>query len=97
MAPTAIWQGKLQVGEVSCGVALYSAASTSDRISFQTISRATGNRVTRQFVDSDTLIPVTRDDQVKGYEVALGDFVIFTQNEIDAAVPEANNALSVSA
>lgn len=97
MAPRAIWKGHLQVGEVSCGVALYSAASTSDRISFQTINRATGNRVTRQFVDGDSLTPVTREDQVKGYEVSSGDFVIFTQDEIDAVVPEADKKLMVAA
>ncbi len=97
MAPRAIWKGHLQVGEMSCGVALYSAASTSERISFHTINRATGNRVSRQFVDSDSLKPVARDDQVKGYEVASGDFVILTQDEIDAAVPEADKTLSVAA
>jgi len=96
MAPRAIWKGKLQVGEVSCGVALYSAASTSDRISFQTINRATGNRVTRQFVDSDTLAPVAREDQVKGYEITPGDFVVLSQQEIDAAVPEADKTLMVA-
>jgi len=97
MAPRAIWKGHLQVGELSCGVALYSAASTSDRIAFHTINRATGNRVTRQFVDSDSLKPVGREDQVKGYEVASGDYVIFTQDEIDEAVPEANKTLTVAA
>jgi len=96
MAPRAIWKGQLQVGEVSCNVALYSAASTSERISFQTINRATGNRVSRQFVDSDTLAPVAREDQVKGYTVASGDFVILTQEEIDAAVPEADKTLRVA-
>ena len=42
MAPRANWKGFLKVGEVTCPVALYTAASTSDRIAFHTINRATG-------------------------------------------------------
>ncbi|MGO6944890.1 Ku protein, partial [Rhizobium johnstonii] len=30
------WKGFLKFGEVSCGVALYTAASTSERITFNT-------------------------------------------------------------
>src|SRR5690606_5558248 len=66
VTPRANWKGVLKVGEVTCHVALYTAASTSERISFHTINRATGHRVHRQFVDSDTGKPVERDDQVKG-------------------------------
>ncbi|NKQ84102.1 Ku protein, partial [Rhizobium ruizarguesonis] len=47
------WKGFLKFGEVSCGVALYTAASTSERITFNTINKATGNRVNRIFIDSE--------------------------------------------
>ena len=70
------------LGEVSRGIELYSAASISDRSSFHSINRATGNRVSRQFVDSDSLTPVAREDQVKGYEVASGDFVILFRTRL---------------
>ena len=40
----------VKFGEVSCGVALYTAASTSDRITFNTINKATGNRVNPDLV-----------------------------------------------
>jgi DNA end-binding protein Ku len=95
MAIRAIWKGQLQVGDLACGVALYAAASTSERVAFHTINRSTGNRVTRQFVDSDSLKSVPREDQVKGYEDASGDYVILTQEEIDDAVPEADKTLTV--
>jgi DNA end-binding protein Ku len=45
------WKGFIKFGEVACGVGLYTAASTSERISFHTINRKTGNRVNRVFVD----------------------------------------------
>ena len=60
MAARANWKGFLKVGEVSCPVALYTAASTSDRIAFHTLNRKTGNRLRRVFVDSDTGKPVDR-------------------------------------
>ena len=45
MAPRAQWKGFLKFGEVVCPVALFTAASTSDRIAFHTVNRDTGNRV----------------------------------------------------
>lgn len=97
MAPRASWKGLLKVGEVSCPVALYTAASTSERIAFHTLNRATGHRVRRQFVDSDTGKPVDRDEQVKGYEVGSGEYVMLDPEEVASAVPESDKTLSVSA
>ena len=68
MAPRANWKGFLKVAELTCPVALYTAASTSERIAFHTLNRATGNRVRRQFIDQETGKPVEADEQVKGYE-----------------------------
>ena len=96
MAPRAIWKGLPRIAEVSCPVALHAAASTSERIAFHTLNRATGNRVRRQFVDADTGKPVEKGDQVKGYEVGDGDHVILGSEEIAAAVPESDKTLAVS-
>ena len=97
MAPRANWKGFLKVGELTCPVALYTAASTSERIAFHTINRATGHRVHRQFVDSNTGKPVEKEDQVKGYELGSGDYVVLEPDEVAAAVPESDKTLSVSA
>ncbi|MFU0505219.1 non-homologous end joining protein Ku [Pseudaminobacter sp. NGMCC 1.201702] len=97
MAPRANWKGFLKVGELTCPVALYTAASTSERIAFHTINRATGHRVHRQFVDSSTGKPVEKEDQVKGYELGSGDYVVLEPDEVAAAVPESDKTLSVSA
>jgi DNA end-binding protein Ku len=93
----AIWKGFLKVGQVICPVSLYAAASTSDRVTFHTINRDTGHRVSRQFVDSETGKPVERDDQVKGYETGPEDFIILEPEEIAAAVPESDKTLQVKA
>ena len=97
VAPRANWKGTLKIAEVICSVALYTAASTSDRIAFHTINRATGNRVRREFVDGDTGDVVAREDQVKGYEIADGDNVILQPDEIAAAIPDSDKVLNVVA
>lgn len=97
MPPRANWKGFLKVAEVTCHVGLHTAASTSERLAFHTINRATGNRVHRVFVDSDTGKPVDKDDQVKGYEVGKGDYIMLDPDEVAAAVPESDKTLSVSA
>lgn len=97
MAPRAQWKGFLKFGEVVCPVALYTAASTSDRIAFHTVNRDTGNRVRREFVDSVTGDPVGRDDQVKGYEVGTDDYIVLEPEEVAAAIPESDKTLAVEA
>lgn len=87
----------MKVAEVSCPVALYTAASTAQRIAFHTINRATGHRVHRQYIDSDTGEPVEREDQVKGYEIASGEHVVLEPDEVAAAVPESDKTIKVEA
>lgn len=96
MAPRAIWKGVLKVAEVTCPVALYTAASTSERISFHMLNRKTGNRVLRQFVDEVTGKPVEKDDQVKGYDRGDGDYIVLEPDEIAEAVPESDKTLDVA-
>ncbi|MCO5091208.1 Ku protein [Bosea sp. (in: a-proteobacteria)] len=96
MAPRAIWKGALKVAEVTCPVALYTAASTSERISFHTLNRRTGNRVHRQFVDEVTGKPVEKDDQVKGYDRGDGDYIVLEPEEIAEATPESDKVLDVA-
>jgi DNA end-binding protein Ku len=97
MAPRATWKGWLKLLEVSCPVALYTAAPKGRDIALHTLNRGTGHRVGREFVDEVTGRVVERDDQAKGYEVAQGDYVLLEQDEIDAAVPESSKLLSLEA
>jgi DNA end-binding protein Ku len=91
------WKGFLKFGEVSCGVALYTAASTSERITFNTINKATGNRVNRVFIDSETEERVERDAQTKGFEIDNGQYIIIDPEEVAATIPESNKTLEIDA
>jgi DNA end-binding protein Ku len=97
VAARANWKGVLKIAEVAVPVALYTAASASERIALHTVNRATGHRVRRIFVDSETGHPVDNEDLVKGYEVGGGDYVTLEPEEVAAAVPESDKTLTTSA
>lgn len=97
MAPRAQWKGFLKVGQLSCNVALYTAASEAERISLHTLNRDTGHRVRRIFVDAETDKPVEREDQVKGYEVDKDQYVIFEPDEIQAVMPVSDKTVRIEA
>lgn len=82
------WKGFIKFGEVSCGVGLYTAASTSERISFHTINKKTGNRVNRVFIDSDTGKEVERED---------GQYIMIDPEEVAATIPDSNKTLTIEA
>lgn len=96
-AARANWKGYIKFGEVTCPVALYTASSSSDRISFNILNRKTGNRVRREFIDSETGDVVEREEQVKGFETGNGKFVVLEPDEIAAAVPESDKTLAIEA
>ena len=95
MAGRALWKGFLKFAEISCPVALHSAASTSERVSFNTLNRKTGNRVKREYVDVDTWKVVERDDQVKGFEFDDNRYILFEPDELAAAVPQSDKTLRI--
>lgn len=97
VAARANWKGYLKFGEISCPVALYTGASTSERISFHTVNRDTGHRVRREFVDPVTGEPVERENQIKGFEVDKDRYVEVEPDEIANAVPESKKLLAVAA
>jgi DNA end-binding protein Ku len=95
MSPRAVWKGYLKVDELTCEVGLYTAVSSSERIAFHTLNRATGHRVHRQYIDGETKKVVDKEDQVKGYEVAQNEYVVLEPAEVATAVPDSDKTLAV--
>jgi hypothetical protein len=52
------WKGYLKLALVSCPIALHAACSSSERIAFRHINKATGNRLRQQLIDEQTREPV---------------------------------------
>jgi DNA end-binding protein Ku len=95
MAPRPNWKGYLKLSLVSCPVALFPATTTSERVSFRTLNRATGNRLRRQMVDERTGDVVEAEDQIKGYEVAKGEFIQIEDDELKSVQLESNHTIDI--
>src|SRR6266705_5954339 len=78
------WKGYLKRALVSCPVALHTACSTSERVAFRQINKATGNRLRQQLVDEETREPVDPADKGRGYEVAKGQYLLIADEELEA-------------
>ena len=96
VAARANWKGFIKFGEVAVAVALYTAASSSERIAFNTLNRATGNASAANLSIARPE-PVERDEQVKGYEVENGDYVVLEPEEVAWAVPGSDKTLKIEA
>jgi DNA end-binding protein Ku len=95
MAVRANWKGYLKLSLVSCAVALYPATSSSSRVRFNTLNRATGNRVRQQYVDPETGETVEAEDRVKGYEVAKNSYVVVEDEELEAIRIESTHTIDI--
>ena len=95
MAARANWKGYLKLSLVSCAVALYPATSSSSRVRFNTLNKATGNRVKQQYIDPDTGETVDAEDRVKGYEIAKNAYVIVEDDELEAIRIESTHTIAI--
>ena len=82
MALRAVWKGFLKFGSVACGIKLINAISESDRIHFRILNRKDRLPVKAAYVDEETGEVVDTEDQVKGYELDKGGYVLLEPDEI---------------
>jgi DNA end-binding protein Ku len=88
------WQGHLKLSLVTCPVALYTATSTSERVSFHLINPDTHNRIRMVPTDPDTG-PIERSDLVKGYEVSKDEYVLMDDEDFDKVRLESTRTISI--
>jgi DNA end-binding protein Ku len=89
------WKGYLKLSLVSCPIALYSAISSSERVSFRQINKKTGNRLRQQLVDEVTREPVDNENKGRGYEYAKGAYVLVDDEELDAVAIESSHTIEI--
>lgn len=93
--PRPSWKGYLKLSLVSCEVALYTATTSSERVSFNTLNRNTGNRLKQNLVDSVSGEPVDTADRVKGYQVSKGQYVLVEDTDLEALKIESTKAIEI--
>ncbi len=82
MALRAVWKGFLKFGSVSCGIKLVNAASESEKIHFRILNRKDRLPVKSSYVDEITGDVVDTEDQMKGYQLENGDYLLIEPEEV---------------
>ena len=94
MAARAYWQGQIRLALVSIPVEVYAATKSGATIQFNQIHEPTGKRINYEKVVQG-VGPVDKEDIVRGYEVSKGNYVILTDEEIEAAKVESRKTLDL--
>ena len=87
--------GTVSFGLVAIPVKLYSTAESAQTIRFNMIHEKCGTRVKYRYYCPTDEEFVERDELVKGYEFAKGQYVLFTPEELKAISPEPTNAVEI--
>lgn len=78
-----VGKGVLSFGLVNIPVKLFSTGNSSSRVSFNLMSKS-GNRLKQQYIDPTNDEVVPNDSQIRGYEYAKGQYVLFEPDELKA-------------
>ena len=91
----AIWTGSVAFGLVNVPVALYSA--TEDKtVHFNQFQAGTSDRIRYKRVNERTGREVKLDRIVRGHEVGKGDYILITDEELEAAEPGRSRTIDIS-
>src|SRR3954469_5710592 len=89
------WKGYLKLALVSCPIALHAACSTSERIAFRQINKATGHRLRQQLIDEETREPVLPEQKARGYEIAKGQYLVVEDEELERIEIESTHVIEI--
>jgi DNA end-binding protein Ku len=95
MSARALGSASIAFGLVSIPVKLYSAAESAATVRFNQIDRRDGGRIKQQLISSNSGEIVPRDEIVKGYEFAKGQYVLFSPEELKALDVAATHMIDI--
>lgn len=89
-----IWKGQLRLSLVSIAVEMFTATRSGAKPSFRQIHEPSGKPVHYEKV-VDGIGAIDKDDIRKGFEYEKGDYVLLTDDEIDAVKLETRKTLEL--
>jgi DNA end-binding protein Ku len=92
--PRPIWKGHISFGLVNVPVVLYSGERRAD-LSFRMIDSRNSARVRYERVNEETGEEVPWDKIVKGYEFEEGNYVLFSEEEMERASSEMTRTIEI--
>jgi DNA end-binding protein Ku len=90
-----IWKGQLRLSLVSIAVELYTATKANAKPSFRQIHEPSGKPIHYEKV-VEGIGPVDKDEIMKGFEYEKDDYVLLTDEEIDAVKLETRKTLELT-
>ncbi|MEA3245463.1 MAG: Ku protein [Gemmatimonadota bacterium] len=95
MPARSIANATIAFGLVSVPVNLFSSSESSAGVSFNMLHKKCGSRLKQHYTCTKDGETVTRDDTVKGYEFAKGQYVVLSAEEIKALEEKATGAIDI--
>jgi len=96
MAMRAMASATISFGLVSIPIKLFSSGESSTTIRFNQIHEKDGSRLKQQMICAKEGTPVPKEEIVKGYEFAKGQYVLFTAEELKAIEQKATQTIDIT-
>jgi DNA end-binding protein Ku len=96
VAPRAYWKGYLKLSLVSCPIALFTATSEREKVSFHQLNKDTGNRIRYRKVDAYTGEEVPSEKIIKGYKIAKGEYIEVDPEELEAVALDSKHTIEIA-
>ena len=92
----ALASATISFGLVSIPVKLFSTAESAQAVRFNQIHKKDGSRIKQQLISAKTGEVVPKDEIVKGYEFAKGQYVLFSPEELKALEAKATHTVDIA-
>ncbi|MHB8109270.1 MAG: non-homologous end joining protein Ku [Syntrophorhabdaceae bacterium] len=90
----ALWKGYIHFGDFDIPVKLHTAVR-EHRIQFNLLHKSDHIRLRQQMVCAYEHIPVPGEEQVRGFEIEEGKYVILDEKDLESIEPESNRMIEV--
>jgi DNA end-binding protein Ku len=94
MLSRALWKGYIHFGDFDVAVRLHTAVR-EQRIEFHLLHSRDHVRLRQQMLCAYEKVPVSREEQVRGFEVEEGRYVIVDDEELERIEPEGSRTIEV--
>ena len=94
--PRAIATGQIAFGLVSIPVKLFSAAESSEKVSFNMLHGECGTRIQQKLFCPKDERNIERTEVVKGYEFSKGQYVLFNDEELKALEEKSTQQIDIT-
>jgi DNA end-binding protein Ku len=94
LAARPFWSGQIRLALVSIPVEIFAATKPGAQLHFNQIHKPSGKRIAYEKIVPG-VGPVNRDDIIKGYQIAKGEYVLLEEREIEAVKLESKRTLEL--